>query len=70
MAYRVYKSTLGRADGALSENTPQVHQGFSLSRGPASVVFTPTHIEELAGDRLRVVSAQITVFLEKVDTND
>ena len=64
---RVYKSTLNRANGATANAPPAVHEPFTLTREPASVTFTPTYIEVLPNDRQRVVSAQITVFLEEVE---
>jgi hypothetical protein len=64
MSYRVYKSTLNRANGATTEQDPVPHVPLTLIRGPATVTFTPVFVESIWGDRLRVVSAQMTVFLE------
>ena len=64
---RVYKSTLSRANNAIAEEEPLVHKPFRLTRGSAEVTFTPIHIQVLQNGNLRVVSAQITVFLEEVE---
>ena len=76
MAWRVYRSTFGRADGAIAAYRPVIHQPFTLQRGPANVEFTPTFIESLPpkqgsqSQRLRVYSAEITVHLEELPEVD
>ena len=65
--WRVYKSTLDRANGAIAHGEPIAHKPLTLTRGGADVVLTPTYIQVLHNGNLRVVSAQITLFLEGVD---
>lgn len=66
MTWTVYRSTNSRANLATC-NDPVADEPLLLSRGGRSIALVPTYVEERGDGTLRVVSAQITLFLRKTD---